>query len=228
MKKDGFIIKKHSCLLLVLLFVFAFTGCSNDAADSTSEKSEKAGQTESSTIGTDTQGETEAGQTEQNDSGKTAVVYFSATGTTEEVANQIAEETGADIFEIVPEEPYTSEDLNYSDDNCRANKEMNDEAARPAISSDLSVVSEYDVIYLGYPVWWGTAPRIIQTFLENSDISQAAVYTFCTSGGSGIEQSVEDLQGLYPDVNIVSGRRFGQGADADVKEWIEEHISSKQ
>lgn len=75
----------------------------------------------------------------------------------------------------------------------------------------------------GYPVWWGTAPRIIQAFLENSDISQAAVYTFCTSGGSGIEQSVEDLQGQYPDVNIVGGRRFGQGADADVKEWIEEH-----
>lgn len=221
-RKDGFMSKKHSCLLLVLLFIFAFTGCSNAAADSTSEKSEKAGQTESPAVDTETQGESEAGQTEQSGSGNTAVVYFSATGTTAEVANQIAEETGADIFEIVPEEPYTSEDLNYSDDNCRANKEMNDEATRPAISSDLSAVSEYDVIYLGHPVWWGTAPRIIQTFLENSDISQARVYTFCTSGGSGVEQSVEDLQGLYPDVNIVGGRRFGQGADAEIKEWIEE------
>lgn len=223
MRKDSFIIKKYSCLLVVLLFVFAFTGCSNTSEDSTSKKSEKTGQRESSAVDTDTQGESAAGQPEQGGSGKTAVVYFSATGTTAEVANRIAEETGADIMEIVPEEPYTSEDLDYGVENCRANKEMNDETARPAISSDLSAVSEYDVIYLGYPLWWGTAPRIIQTFLDHSDISQASVYAFCTSGGSGVEQSVKDLQGLYPDVNIVSGRRFDQGADADVKEWIEGH-----
>lgn len=195
-------IKKYSCLLLVLLFVFSFTGCRNPSVDSTPEKSE-------------------AEQTEQSGSQKIAVVYFSATGTTAEVAKLIAEETGADIIEIVPEEVYTPEDLKYNDDNCRANKEMNDDTARPAISSDLGAVTEYDVIYLGHPIWWGTAPRIIQTFLENYDISQTVVYTFCTSGGSGIEQSVKDLQDLYPNLNIVSGKRFNQATDADIKEWIE-------
>lgn len=133
----------------------------------------------------------------------------------------IAKVTGADIFEIVPEEQYTSEDLNYNDDNCRANKEMNDDTARPVIADDLSMVSEYDVIYLGYPIWWGTAPRIVQTFLESYDISQATVHTFCTSGGSGIEKSVEDLQDLYPDVNIADGKRFGAVSEEAVKDWIE-------
>lgn len=214
-------IKKHSCLLLVLLFVFAFTVCSNVSADSAAEKPVKDVQTEDTSDSTDMQGESEAEQIEQIDSAKTAVVYFSATGTTAEVAKLIAEETGADIFEIVPEEAYTSDDLNYNDNDRRANKEMNDDTARPAISSDLSEVSEYDVIYLGHPIWWGTAPRIVQTFLEKYDISQASVYTFCTSGGSGIEQSVKDLQSLYSDINIVSGKRFSGATEADVKEWVE-------
>lgn len=88
-------------------------------------------------------------------------MYFSGTGNTREVADLLAKETDADIFEIIPKYMYTSDDLNYNDDNCRANQEMNDESARPAIINDLSAVSEYDVIYLGYPIWWGTAPRII-------------------------------------------------------------------
>lgn len=107
-----------------------------------------------------------------------------------------------------------------NDDNCRANQEMNDESARPAISNDLSAVSEYDVIYLGYPIWWGTAPRIIQTFIESYDISGAMVYMFCTSGGSGIEKSISDLQQLYPDVNIVDGKRLNDATELDIREWI--------
>lgn len=125
-----------------------------------------------------------------------------------------------DIFEIIPENMYTADDLNYNDDNCRANQEMNDDSARPAISNDLSVVSEYDVIYLGYPIWWGTAPRIIQTFIENYDISGATVYMFCTSGGSGIESSISDLQMLYPDINIVDGKRLNDVTETDIREWI--------
>lgn len=157
----------------------------------------------------------------QSNSAKTAVVYFSATGTTAEVAKAIAQETGGDLFEIVPQEVYISEDLNYHDDQCRANKEMDDDEARPAISSDLSAVSDYDEVYLGYPIWWGTAPRIIQTVLESTDLSKAAVYTFCTSGGSGIEQSVRDLQELYPDVNLISGKRFTKASKDDVRTWID-------
>lgn len=138
------------------------------------------------------------------------------------VENQQTEKDAeADIFEIIPENMYTADDLNYNDDKCRANQEMNDDSARPAISNDLSVVSEYDVIYLGYPIWWGTAPRIIQTFIENYDISGATVYMFCTSGGSGIESSILDLQMLYPDINIVDGKRLNDATETDIREWIE-------
>ena len=138
------------------------------------------------------------------------------------VENQQTEKDAeADIFEIIPENMYKADDLNYNDDNCRANQEMNDDSARPAISNDLSVVSEYDVIYLGYPIWWGTAPRIIQTFIENYDISGATVYMFCTSGGSGIESSISDLQMLYPDINIVDGKRLNDATETGIREWIE-------
>lgn len=157
---------------------------------------------------------------EQENDEKTVVVYFSGTGNTREVANLLAKEADADIYEIVPENVYTSDDLNYNDDNCRANQEMNDDTARPAISNDLSAVSEYDVIYLGYPIWWGTAPRIIQTFIESYDISGATVYLFCTSGSSGIEKSISDLQQLYPDLNIADGKRLNDATAEDVKEWI--------
>ena len=158
---------------------------------------------------------------EQENEEKVAVVYFSGTGNTREVANLLAKEANADIFEIIPENMYTADDLNYNNDNCRANQEMNDDSARPAISNDLSVVSEYDVIYLGYPIWWRTAPRIIQTFIENYDISGATLYMFCTSGGSGIESSISDLQKLYPDMNIVDGKRLNDATETDIREWIE-------
>ena len=224
--------KKITLIALSLLLTFTFTGCSNaspgDHAESTAQpvqnetvKENESGSLEESSVSTETAAvQGQAGSEGENDT-KTAVVYFSATGTTAEVAQMIAKTTDAAIFEIVPEEPYTSEDLAYNDDNCRANKEMTDDTARPAISEDLSAVSEYGVIYLGYPVWWGTAPRIIQTFLENYNLSEATVYTFCTSGGSGIEKSVGDLKELYPDVNIVSGKRFTGAAETDVSAWID-------
>ncbi len=220
--------KRCAAILMVLIFTFVFaagcgqTSATDDSSNDVRQSVQNTGVPDSkpdsgpeSDLGTGI--ETKDTATEK----KIAVVYFSATGTTAEAANLIAKVTGADIFEIVPEEQYTSEDLNYNDDNCRANKEMNDDTARPVIADDLSMVSEYDVIYLGYPIWWGTAPRIVQTFLESYDISQATVHTFCTSGGSGIEKSVEDLQDLYPDVNITDGKRFGAVSEEAVKDWIE-------
>lgn len=152
-----------------------------------------------------------------------AVVYFSATGTTKGIARKIADVLDAETFEIVPKEAYSSDDLDYNEDSCRANQEMNDESSRPGIENDLSAVKEFDRIYIGYPIWWGTAPRIIQTFLDTNDLSGKKVYLFCTSGGSGIEESVRDSQKLYPDVNIVSGKRFEAGASEDeVKDWLDE------
>ena len=159
--------------------------------------------------------------TNHEDKIKKAVVYFSATGNTKSVAELIADGTEADIYEIVPTQEYTHEDLNYNDDNCRANLEMEDESARPDIENDLSDIKECDVIYLGYPIWWGTCPRIIQTLFESYDLSGAKIYTFCTSGSSGIEKSISDLKALYPEVNIVDGKRFDSATEADVKSWIE-------
>lgn len=194
--------KKIIGLLLSIVFILSLSACTNTRSD-TSEQSQDT-------------------QSEQNSSvsSKTAVIYFSATGTTAEAANMIAAEIDADIFEIIPQNEYTSEDLNYNDDNCRANTEMNDDSARPAISNDLNEVSDYDVVYLGYPIWWGTAPRIIQTFLESYDLGKATVYTFCTSGSSGVEQSVKDLQNLYSEINIVSGKRLNGVTQSDIQNWI--------
>lgn len=141
------------------------------------------------------------------------------------MAELIADETGAEIYEIVPAQEYTDKDLNYNDDNCRANIEMNDKSARPEIKNDLSSIKEYDVIYLGYPIWWGTAPRIIQTFLESYDISKAKIYTFCTSGGSGIEKSISDLKTAYSNINIIDGKRLNNATKSDIKEWVEKHTS---
>lgn len=159
---------------------------------------------------------------EQTTSGGTAVVYFSATGNTADIAEKVANILNADKFEIIPEEPYTPDDLNYNDDNCRANLEMNDDSARPAISGDMTALTEYDTVFIGYPIWWGTAPRIIDTFFESYDMSGKTVYTFCTSGGSGIGQSIDDLTNLCPDVTISDGRRFNAGAtEDDVRQWMD-------
>lgn len=165
---------------------------------------------------------TSAASDEPAISGGTAVVYFSATGNTADIAEKVANILNADKFEIIPEEPYTPDDLNYNDDNCRANLEMNDDSARPAISGDMTALTEYDTVFIGYPIWWGTAPRIIDTFFESYDMSGKTVYTFCTSGGSGIGQSIDDLTNLCPDVTISDGRRFNAGAtEDDVRQWMD-------
>ena len=164
-----------------------------------------------------------ASETEQENDTETvrsAVVYFSGTGTTRGIAEMIAEVTGSDLYEIIPAEIYSEDDLNYNDDNCRANKEQDDPDARPAIENDLSQVTDYEIIYLGHPIWWGTNPRIIQTFLDSYDLSNAKIYTFCTSGGTGIEKSISDLQTEYPELNIISGKRLNNADKADIEEWI--------
>lgn len=219
--------KRYAAIFMILIFALVFAvGCGNDLSkDNSSESTRQSSQTENksdslSELNSSLKSESDSEADSTPSEKKSAVVYFSATGNTEDVAELIAKETNADIFEIVPENVYTSEDLNYNDDNCRANKEMNDDAARPSISGDMSAVSEYDVIYLGYPVWWGTAPRIIQTFLESYDLSRSTIYAFCTSGGSGIEKSVGDLRSLYSDMNIVSGKRFSKADESDIKEWL--------
>ena len=208
-------LKRICSIFLVLSFVFLLTACGNQTVNTTENTEEKYSAKQEENIN-----KIEPANTEKNDAKKAAVIYFSATGTTEKIAELIADEADADIFKIIPKELYTSEDLRYNNDTCRANREMNNESIRPEISNDLSLVCNYDTIYLGYPIWWGTAPRIIQTFIENYDLSDKPIYTFCTSGSSGIEKSITDLNGLYSDLNIVSGKRFSADNEKAVQEWI--------
>ncbi|MGN0490309.1 flavodoxin, partial [Ruminococcus sp.] len=154
---------------------------------------------------------------------KSLVAYFSCTGNTKAVAERIAELTGADLYEIVPAEPYTDEDLNYNNNDCRANREMNDSSARPAIGSDSIDISDYDTVYIGYPIWWGTMPRIINTFLDTYDLSNKTVMPFCTSGSSGISKSVSDIKAEEPDADIRDGLRASGSSDSGINEWLSDN-----
>ena len=150
------------------------------------------------------------------------VVYFSATGNTEALAEKIAAAAGTDIYEIVPAEPYTSEDLNYNDDSCRANQEMNDETARPAISGGIENIADYDTIFLGYPIWWGIAAWPVDTFIRANDFSGKTVIPFCTSASSGLGESGSLLAEMAGTGNWLEGRRFSSGAnESEITAWVE-------
>lgn len=129
---------------------------------------------------------------------KTLVAYFSATGTTKAAAQKLAKEKNADLFEIVPEVPYTSADLDWRDKQSRSTKEMQDKTTRPAIKDTCPNIADYDTIWIGFPVWWYTAPTIINTFIEAHDLSGKTICVFATSGGSGVSGSYKDLKKAYP------------------------------
>lgn len=149
------------------------------------------------------------------------VAYFSATGTTRPLAEDAADILGADLYEIVPKVPYTEADLKYYT-NCRADKEQNDPTARPAISGDVADMGQYDVVFIGYPIWHGQAPRIISTFLESYDFTGKTIVPFCTSHSSGIGSSDTNLHSLAGDANWLSGKRFAAGTSKEtMKEWID-------
>ena len=134
------------------------------------------------------------------------VLYFSATGTTKKVAEKIAKYSNSDIIEIIPKEEYKKEDLDYNND-CRANREQNDPNARPQIKNNIDI-SKYDVIYLGYPIWWGTSPKIILTLLDSYDFTGKVIFPFCTSGSSSIDKSIDDLRNYNSKLTIKDGKRF--------------------
>ena len=151
---------------------------------------------------------------------ETLTVWFSCTGNTEAVAQTAAAALNAGLWQIVPEEPYTADDLNYHDDNCRANREQNDPDCRPAIADDLEL-DGYDTILLAYPIWWGEEPRIIDTWLEQHDLTGKRAAAICTSGGSGIETSYRHLQTLAPDAQWLGARRFAAGAsEEEITGWL--------
>lgn len=136
---------------------------------------------------------------------KTLVAYFSASGVTARKAKGLAEDLNADLHEIKPAVPYTEADLNWMDKNARSTVESKDPESRPELAESNFDPSDYEEIYIGFPIWWYTAPRIINSFLESGDFSGKAIHLFATSGGSGIQKSLEDLRKTYPDLKIKDG-----------------------
>ena len=153
---------------------------------------------------------------------KTLVVVFSATGTTLGVAQKIASIEDADLYEIKAAEPYSDADLNWNDSNSRTTKEQNDASVRPQIASEALSLEGYTKIYVGYPIWWGEEPRIMDTFVESYDFKDITMIPFCTSSSSGIGRSGKNLQENSGSGHWLEGKRFaGSVSEADLASWIE-------
>lgn len=212
--------KKIIALLTMAVFIFMLAGCAASNSSSQAEKSQASNSaaSKSETESSKAVDETKAENSDTANGGKTLVVYFSATGTTKGVAEQIASFTGADTYEITAAQPYTSDDLNYNDSDSRTTKEQNDKSARPEISSEKLDLAGYDTIYIGYPIWWGEEPRIMDTFVESYDFSGKTMIPFCTSGSSGIGSSGDNLEENAGSGNWLEGERLS--SSSDIEEWI--------
>ena len=151
---------------------------------------------------------------------KVLVAFFSASGVTEGVAKQLAEVTGGDLHKIQPEQPYTDADLDWRDKQSRSSVEMKDKNSRPAITNKLANMQDYDVVYVGFPIWWYTCPTIINTFMEAYDFKGKTVIPFATSGGSSIKKACEDLNAAYPDVNWKEGKLLNRASKQELETWI--------
>ena len=221
--------KRILSMVCIFSLQFALTACGNqsngtDNADSTTGSSvpqtDKA-QADSSVLSSEEEGDEQADAEPESDI-KVLVAYFSATGTTKTLAEYAADAMVADLYEIIPEEPYTDEDLDYGNDQSRSSMEMNDPDARPSISGSVENMEQYDIIFLGFPIWWGDAPRIIASFMESYDFSGKTIVPFCTSGGSEIGSSAKNLYGLAAsDVTWLDGERLKSGSSRDdIVNWI--------
>lgn len=203
--------KIKKALTFVLTAVFALsllTGCqSNNETTQTNEQSQNT-ETETS-----------------NQSGKTLVVYYSATGNTKAVAEMIAEETNGDLFEIQPQDPYSDEDLNWTDENSRVTREYENEDERNVelVSTTVDNWEDYDTVFVGYPIWWGIAAWPVNTFVENNDFDSKTVVPFCTSSSSGLGQSGELLAQAAGSGDWQEGQRFQSRTSAsEAQEWLNE------
>ena len=151
---------------------------------------------------------------------KELVAYFSATGTTAKVARDLADEIGADLFEIAPKVPYTAGDLSWRDSESRSSLEMNDESCRPAIAGEVVDMAAYGTVYVGFPVWWYVEPRIVDTFLEAYDFSGKVIVPFATSGGSGLGKAPQRMQALAPGAQVKQGGLLnGRPSGQQLADW---------
>lgn len=216
--------KKWISMLLLCTLLGALTACGSNAA---TEPEKEPSQTDASGQETEDEKapetEPESGEESPSDGEgkKELVAYFSWSGNTENVANSIAARTGADIFKIVPAEPYTND---YDELLDIATKEKQD-GARPEIADTIENFEQYDVVYVGYPNWWSDMPMILYTFFDSYDLSGKTIAPFCTSGGSGLSGTVNSIKELEPEAEVLDGLHIGDSASSDpdsaVEEWLE-------
>ena len=201
--------KKIVMYLLLLCMVLLLAGCGGNAVDSpTAEAAQETA-------------EKNVTATEREDENRVLVAYFSATNVTEGVAESIADAMHASLYEIVPADPYTEEDLNYDQENSRSTIEMKDSTVRPAISGSVENMEQYHIIFLGYPIWWGEAPRILDTFVESYDFSGKIIVPFCTSASSGLGSSASQLESLTVGAQWLAGQRFsGNSSREEIEQWL--------
>lgn len=203
------------------------TGSSQNVADSSQTQDDSAvssgSEKEQPAETPDSKADASAAELVSGRSGsKVLVVYFSATNNTESVAQKLADGLGADIYEIVPMQPYSDEDLDYGNSKSRSSVEMEDPDARPEISGTVGNMDQYEVVLIGYPIWWGEAPRIMSTFVESYDFSGKTLAAFCTSASSGFGSSDSALRDATGTAIWLDGRRFSAGASAeDVMVWAD-------
>lgn len=218
--------KKLFTVFLSIFMVTFFVACTSSGNSSTENSNNSSNSTASTTeskadisdSSSDVQASSQPTNSEIDTGKKILVAYFSATGTTKAIAEKAANAMKADLYEITPAEPYSAADLNYNTD-CRANREMNDPDCRPAISGSVENMESYDIIFIGYPIWWGEAPRIVSTFVESYDFSGKTVVTFSTSGGSGHNDN--SIKSIVSGANWITGTRINSGASqSDVANWI--------
>lgn len=210
--------KKTRTLCIAFVFLLAVTACGNGASQKEAASSAPSPPT-NTIIGDSLKKEDKNMNTESADT-NFLVAFFSCTGTTESVAAMISEQTGADLYEIVPKDPYTEDDLAYYTGK-RADQEQDEPSSRPAISGNIESMEQYDTVFIGYPIWHGQAPRIISTFLESYDFAGKTIIPFCTSHSSSIGSSASDLHSLSPKAGWLDGKRFSSDTSADeIAAWL--------
>lgn len=214
--------KKLIALLLSLMLVFSLAACGNNPQAAETEPATSTPVSEE-TQEPETSEETEAADTEST-GGKTLVVYYSASGNTENVSSVIAKTLGADLFELEPVEPYSNDDLNWTNDDSRVTREHENEDERDVelVSATVDNWSEYDTVFIGYPIWWGIAAWPVDEFIETNDFTGKTVIPFATSASSGMGQSGELLAEMAGTGDWQEGQRFRSGAsEDDIVAWVE-------
>ena len=215
-------VQKFGSLLLAALMILSLAACGNKANNTPAQT--PSDDTPSESTPAQTPDDTANGETDNATSGgKVLVVYYSASGNTKRVAEDIAEATDGDLFEITPAEPYTSDDLNWTNSDSRVSREHDDESLRdvPLTTTEVENWDDYDTVFIGYPIWWGIAAWPVDTFVKNNDFTGKTVIPFATSSSSGMGQSGTLLSEMAGTGDWQDGQRFSSGASqSDVADWV--------